>query len=61
VRTGVRIFMYLAREGGALEEIAHTEVTFRGPVLAGLAVCSHADALTTALFSDVSVETEAPR
>ncbi len=57
VRTGVRIYMYLAREGAAPAEIAHTEVTFRDPVLVGLVVCSHAaDASDTVVFSDVSVE-----
>jgi regulation of enolase protein 1 (concanavalin A-like superfamily) len=61
VRTGVRIFMYLARDGAPLKEIAHTEVTFRGPVLVGLAVCSHQpDTSDTVLFSDVAVEPEAP-
>ena len=57
VRTGVRIFMYIAKNGAQLKEIAHTEVSFRDPVLVGLAVCSHqADASDTVLFSDVSVE-----
>ncbi len=57
VRNGVRIYMYLARDGGEPKEIAHTEVSFRNPVLVGLVVCSHqADASQTAIFSDVSVE-----
>jgi TolB protein len=61
VRTGVRIFMYLGKDGADLKEIAHTEVTFRNPVLVGLAVCSHqSDASDTAIFSDVSVEPQAP-
>jgi len=56
VRTGVRIYMYIARDGSEPKEIAHTEVTFRNPVLVGLAVCSHqADASDTVIFSDVSV------
>ena len=60
VRTGVKIYMYFGRNGGELREIAHTEVTFSGPVLAGLAVCSHqADASDTVVFSDVSVEAQA--
>jgi regulation of enolase protein 1 (concanavalin A-like superfamily) len=60
VRTGVRIYMYLAKDGAALREIAHTEVSFKGPTLVGLAVCSHqADASATAVFSDVSVEAQA--
>jgi len=61
VRTGVRIFMYMAKSGNQLKEIAHTEVSFQNPVLVGLAVCSHqADASDTVIFSDVSVEAEAP-
>ena len=61
VRTGVRIFMYIAKEGAEPREIAHTEVSFRNPILVGLAVCSHqADASDTVIFSDVSVEAQAP-
>jgi TolB protein len=61
VRTGVRIYMYLAKDGAELKEIAHTEVSFRNPVLVGLVVCSHqADASDTAVFSDVSVEAQVP-
>ncbi len=61
VRTGVRIFMYLAKDGAELKEIAHTEVSLQGPVLVGLAVCSHkADASDTVVFSDVSVEAQTP-
>jgi regulation of enolase protein 1 (concanavalin A-like superfamily) len=61
VRTGVRIYMYIGKEGAEPKEIAHTEVTFRNPVLVGLAVCSHqADASDTVIFSDVSVEPQAP-
>ena len=61
IRTGVRIFMYIAKNGAELKEIAHTEVSFRDPVLVGLAVCSHqADASDTVIFSDVSVEAQAP-
>jgi len=61
VRTGVRIYMYLAKNGAELKEIAHTEVSFRNPVLVGLVVCSHqADASDTVVFSDVSVEAQAP-
>ncbi|MBK5296894.1 MAG: hypothetical protein JJE40_07040 [Vicinamibacteria bacterium] len=57
VRTGVRVYMYIARDGAELKEIAHTEVSFQNPVLVGLVVCSHnADASDTVLFSDVSVE-----
>ena len=60
VRTGVRIFMYIATDGAGLKEIAHTEVSLRNPVLVGLAVCSHqADAADTVVFSDVSLEPQA--
>ena len=41
VRTGVKIYMYVGRNGADPKEIVHTEVTFQGPVLVGLAVCSH--------------------
>jgi TolB protein len=61
VRTGVRIYMSIARDGAALKEIAHTEVSFPNPVLVGLVVCSHnADASDTVVFSDVSLEAQAP-
>jgi hypothetical protein len=61
VRTGVRIYMYLGKGGAELKEIAHTEVSFRNPILVGLAVCSHqAGASDTVIFSDVSVEVQAP-
>ena len=53
VRTGVKIYMYIAQEGAELKKIANTEVSFRNPVLVGLAVCSHqADASATVLFQD---------
>jgi TolB protein len=61
VRTGVRIYMFIAKDGADPKEIAHTEVSFRNPVLVGLAVCSHqADASDTVIFSDVSVEAQEP-
>ena len=61
VRTGVRIYMWIAKDDADLKEIAHTEVSFQNPVLVGLVVCSHkADASDTVVFSDVSVETQAP-
>jgi TolB protein len=61
VRTGVRIYMYLAKDGAEPKEIAHTEVSFQGPVLVGLAVCSHQpNASDTVIFSGVSVEPQAP-
>jgi regulation of enolase protein 1 (concanavalin A-like superfamily) len=59
VRTGVRIYMYLGKDGAEPKEIAHTEVSFHDPVLVGLVVCSHqADASDTVIFSDVSVEAQ---
>ncbi len=61
VRSGVRIFMYVGKDGAPAREIAHTEVTFKAPVLVGLAVCSHnAAASDTAIFSNVSVEEQPP-
>jgi TolB protein len=59
VRTGVRIYMFIGKDGAEPKEIAHTEVSFQNPVLVGLFVCSHqADASDTVLFSDVSVEAQ---
>ena len=59
VRTGVKIFMYIGKGGGEPAKIANTEVSFRNPVLVGLAVCSHqADASDTVVFSDVSLEVQ---
>ena len=52
--------MFIGKDGAPLKEIAHTEVTFANPVLVGLAVCAHqADASSTVIFSDVSVEAQA--
>ena len=57
VRTGVRIYMFIGKDGAEAKEIAHTEVSFRNPVLVGLVVCSHqANAADTVVFSQVSVE-----
>lgn len=59
VRVGVKMFMYFGKEGAEPEKIANTEVSFRDPVLVGLAVCSHqADAAATVVFSDVSIEAQ---
>jgi TolB protein len=56
VRTGIRIFMFIGKDGAEPKEIAHTEVSFRDPVLVGLAVCSHdPKASDTVVFSNVSV------
>jgi regulation of enolase protein 1 (concanavalin A-like superfamily) len=61
VRNGVRVFLYLSKEGSEPKEIAHTEISLRNPVQVGLFVCSHkADASDTAVFSDVSIEALAP-
>jgi TolB protein len=61
VRTGVKMYMYLGKDNAELKEIAHTEVSFRNPVLVGLVVCSHqASASDTVIFSDVSLEPQAP-
>ena len=61
VRTGVKIYMYIGKDDADPKEIAHTEVSFRNPVLVGLAVCSHqADAADAVIFSGVSVEAQAP-
>jgi hypothetical protein len=61
VRNGVRIYMFIGKNGAEPKEIAHTEVSFRNPVLVGLAVCSHqADAKDTVVFSDVTVEEQSP-
>ena len=60
VRTGVKMYMFLGKDGAEPKEVAHTEVTFRSPVLVGLVVCSHKpDASDTVVFSNVSV-TAAP-
>jgi hypothetical protein len=57
VRVGPKMHMYLAKEGGEPVRIGNTEVAFTGPVLVGLAVCSHdAKAEDTAVFSDVSID-----
>ncbi len=57
VRTGVKVYMYMSKDGAEPQKIANTEVSLKGPVLVGLVVCSHqADASDTAVFSDVSVE-----
>ena len=61
VRNGIRIYMFLGKDGAPMKEINHTEVAFQNPVLAGLVVCSHkADASDTVVFSDVSIEELAP-
>jgi hypothetical protein len=57
VRQGSGVTVWIARDGGDLKELGHTQVQLGNPVLVGLAVCSHnADASDTVIFSDVSVE-----
>jgi regulation of enolase protein 1 (concanavalin A-like superfamily) len=61
VRNGVGLTVFIAKNGAELKQIARTEVTFRNPILVGLAVCAHnAAAADTVIFSDVSVEQQAP-
>jgi len=61
VRTGVKIYMYIAKGDAEPKKILNTEVSFRNPVLVGLAVCSHqADASAIAVLSDVLVESQEP-
>lgn len=61
VRNGVKMYMYLGRDTLEPKEIAHTEVSLQGPVLVGLAVCSHDPAASdTVVFSDVSVDVQPP-
>lgn len=61
VRTGVKTYLYVGREGAAPKEIVHTEVSMSNPVLVGLFVCAHdAAKAETAIFSDVSIESQAP-
>jgi hypothetical protein len=57
VRNGVRMYMFLGKDGAEPKEVAHTEVGFQGPVLVGLVVCSHQpDASDTVVFSGVAIE-----
>ncbi len=59
VRTGVKIYMYLSKDGSEPKKIANTEVSFHAPVLIGLVVCAHqADASASVVFSDVAVEAQ---
>jgi hypothetical protein len=60
VRSGVRITMYVGKNGAAPTEVVRTEVSFQGPVLVGLGVCSHDAAKSdTAVFSNVTLERSA--
>jgi hypothetical protein len=57
VRQGNAITVWIAKEGAELKELGHTQVQWGGPVLAGLAVCSHtAESSDAVVFSEVSLE-----
>ena len=57
VRVGTTVTVFVGKEGTALRELGHTVNNLGSPVLVGLAVASHSvSALTTVLFSNVSVE-----
>jgi TolB protein len=57
VRSGVRMYMSVGKNGTPLTDVVKTEVSFQGPVMVGLAVCSHdATKSDTVVFSDVSIE-----
>ena len=61
VRNGVRITMYVGKNGAQPQETVRTEVSFQGPVLVGLGVCSHDPAKSdTAIFSNVTIEQSPP-
>jgi hypothetical protein len=56
-RAGVRLTMFVGKNGAEPREVVRTEVSFQGPVLVGLGVCSHDAAKSdTAVFSNVKVE-----
>ena len=56
VRTGVKTYLYVGREGATPALIVNTEVSLASPVLVGLFVCAHdATASETVVFSQVSV------
>jgi TolB protein len=57
VREGTTVTVFVAKEGGAMRELGHTVNSLGSPVLVGLGVASHSvSALSTVLFSNVSVE-----
>jgi TolB protein len=61
VRNGVRFYMFVGKNGAEPKEAVKTEVSFQGPVLVGLGVCSHDAAVAdTVLFSKVSIEGPPP-
>ena len=60
-----RVFLFVGKNGAEPKEVVHTEVSFQGPVMVGLAVTSHdPKAKDTLVFSNVKVEAQpapAPR
>jgi hypothetical protein len=57
VRQGVRIYLYVGKNGAEAKEVVHTEVSFQGSVYVGLGVTSHdPKAKDTLVFSNVKVE-----
>ena len=57
VRTAGAIAVSLAKDGGEMKELGHTQIQLGNPLYVGLAVCSHqADHSDTVVFSDVTVE-----
>jgi TolB protein len=55
-RSAVGITVSIAKDGAELKEVGGTEITFRGPILVGLVVCSHGwDKSEAVVFSDVAV------
>lgn len=57
VRRGGKLYASIAKDGAEWKELGNTEVQFRNPVMAGLAVCSHdPEKSETVVFTDVSVE-----
>lgn len=57
VRTAAAITVSMAKDGGELKDLGHTQIQLGSPVYVGLAVCSHtADKSESVVFSDVSVE-----
>jgi hypothetical protein len=61
VRQGAAIGVWIAKDGGPLRELGHTQNQLGSPVLIGLGVSSHTQTATnTVLFSDVSIEQLAP-
>jgi hypothetical protein len=57
VRQGVRIYLYVGKNGAEAKEVVHTEVSFQGPVYVGLGVTSHdPKAKDTLVFSNVKIQ-----